>query len=197
MTGTQRSGDGSSEGTRLIGFGAPAEFGAHVFKVDIPPGRSGNVVLSEEFGLKAGLDGTPDRIVRAILKRPLWTPLADIARRDFNARLRAFKAPAGIWKPHENLLDRMLGKELAVLMWASESATSDQLETITKKWSALRPEERWWLYAMTSAEAGGAEERNRGWRKALFFALSDDMGKSTVSISTKEVDKGERISLFL
>ena len=183
--------------TRLIGFGAPSEFGAHVFKVDVPPGRSGNVVLTEEFGLKAGLDGVPDRAVRAVLKRSLWTPLADIARRDFNTRLRASKAPAGSWKPNENLLDRMLGKELAVLMWACEPATSDQLETITKKWSALRPEERWWLYAMTSAEAGGAEERNRGWRKALFFALSDDLGSSTVASGSKEIDKGEKVSLFL
>ena len=50
---------------------------------------------------------------------------------------------------------------------------------------------------MTSAEAGGAEERNRGWRKALFFALSDDLGSSTVASDSKEIDKGEKVSLFL
>lgn len=187
----------STQSTKLIGFGAPAEYGAHVFKVQIPPGRSGLVVLSEEFGLRAGIDGTPERIVRAQLDRSLWTPLADISRRDFNARLRATKSSPGAWKPQENVLDRMLGKELAILMWAAEPASSDELTTICEKWSALRPEERWWLYAMTSAEAGGVGDRNRGWRKALFYALSDGEGRSATSVKIPEAETSERMSLFL
>ncbi len=187
----------SPQPAKLIGFGAPAEYGAHVFKVQIPPGRSGLVVLSEEFGLRAGVDGTPERIIRAQLDRALWTPLADISRRDFNARLRATKSTPGTWKPQENLLDRMLGKELAVLMWAAEPASSEQITTICEKWSALRPEERWWLYAMSSAEAGGVEDQNRGWRRALFYALSDGGGKSTMSSKVPEVEIAERVSLFL
>ncbi|CAG4907464.1 anti-phage-associated DUF3780 domain-containing protein [Acidithrix sp. C25] len=183
--------------TKLIGFGAPAEYGAHVFKVQIPPGRSGLVVLSEEFGLRAGVDGTPERIIRAQLDRSLWTPLADISRRDFNARLRATKSSPGTWKPQENVLDRMLGKELAILMWAAEPASSKEIDTICEKWSALRPEERWWLYSMTSAEAGGVGDRNRGWRKALFYALSDGEGMSTTSVKIPEAETSERMSLFL
>ena len=46
-------------------------------------------------------------------------------------------------------------------------------------WAALRPEERWWLFAMTAAEAGMPEDTQRGWRRALFLALSD--GEKPVS----------------
>jgi hypothetical protein len=67
----------------------------------------------------------------------------------------------------------MLGKELAVLMWAAERAGDDKLDVISVKWTALRPEERWWLYAMTAAQGGLAEDGNRGWRQALYYALSD------------------------
>jgi hypothetical protein len=44
---------------------------------------------------------------------------------------------------------------------------------ICSKWAALRPEERWWLFAMTVAEAGLPDDTSRGWRRALFHALSD------------------------
>jgi hypothetical protein len=59
------------------------------------------------------------------------------------------------------------------LAWAVETANSDQLPVICTKWAALRPEERWWLFSVTVAECGLAEDTQRGWRRALFFALSD------------------------
>jgi len=70
-------------------------------------------------------------------------------------------------------VDRLLGKELCVLAWAAETANEEQLPVICSKWAALRPEERWWLFAMTVAEAGLPEDTHRGWRRALFYALSD------------------------
>ena len=72
-----------------------------------------------------------------------------------------------------NLVDRLLGKELCVLAWAAETASEEQLPIICSKWAALRPEERWWLFAMTVAEAGLPDDSQRGWRRALFHALSD------------------------
>jgi hypothetical protein len=47
------------------------------------------------------------------------------------------------------------------------------MPVICSKWAALRPEERWWLFAMTVAEAGLPEDTQRGWRRALFHALSE------------------------
>jgi hypothetical protein len=55
----------------------------------------------------------------------------------------------------------------------AETANDDQIPVICGNWAALRPEERWWLFAMTAAEAGLPEDTQRGWRRALFHALSD------------------------
>ena len=60
-----------------------------------------------------------------------------------------------------------------MLAWAAEMANDEQLPVIGSKWAALRPEERWWLFSMTVAEAGLPDDTQRGWRRALFFALSD------------------------
>lgn len=158
---------------KLTGFGASAAFGAHVFKLDLPAGNAGDVVLTEEFGYLAGLNGMPERETRACFPRRHWKPLGEAALKDFNARLRERKASIGKWNIGETLLDRMLGKELCVLLWAAEHAHPEQLDAICLRWTTLRPEERWWLYAMTAAQGGQAQDRERGWRKALFHALSD------------------------
>jgi hypothetical protein len=79
----------------------------------------------------------------------------------------------GRWHTGTNLVDRLLGKELCVLAWAAETANPEQISVICSKWAALRPEERWWLFSMTVAEAGLPEDAQRGWRRALFSALSD------------------------
>lgn len=156
------------------GFGAPSSFGAHVFKINIPPGRAGKVVIREDFGYLAGRDGVPEFELRAQIERKFWTPLADIVKRDFNTRLRARRLPTGVWLPGDVAIERMLGKELCILLWAVEHAeTTEQVEVIVKKWAALRPEERWWMYAMTAAEGGTVNDTQRGWHKALFHALSD------------------------
>lgn len=162
-----------SKAAETVGFGAPAEFGAHVFVVDIPASRAADVHISEHYGYKGGDNGIPYDEVRVVLSRRVWSGIADSARRDFNERLKAGKLPAGRWTAGETKVDRLLGKELTVLAWAAEVATDEQLPIICRRWSALRPEERWWLFAMTVAEAGLAEDRDRGWRKALQFALSD------------------------
>jgi hypothetical protein len=102
-----------------------------------------------------------------------WSAIADISRREFNDRLKAAKVTTGRWHTGTNLVDRLLGKELCILAWAAETANDDQLPVIASKWAALRPEERWWLFSMTAAEAGLPEDTQRGWRRALFLALSD------------------------
>jgi hypothetical protein len=181
---------------KFTGFGARDEFGAHIFKATIPPGRAGNVVLTENYGYLAGYEGTPEFEVRAILPRLKWGKLADAARKDFNARLRARRVPPSTWKPNENILDRMLGKELCVLMWAAELAGEAQLDTICARWTALRPEERWWLYAMTVAEGGLAEDGKRGWRKALYYALSDNGAIGSQEKKKIHVENSIRNSLF-
>jgi len=158
---------------RAVDFGAPTDFGAHLFRVEIPAGRGQPVLIVEDYGYRGEQGGTPRAEERVLLSRSVWSAIADTARREFNARLKVAKVPTGRWHTGRNLVDRLLGRELCVLAWAAETATSDQLPVIGSKWAALRPEERWWLFAMTVAEAGLPEDTQRGWRRALFHALSD------------------------
>jgi hypothetical protein len=156
-----------------IDFGAPDKFGAHRFRVEIPAARTASVTILEEYGYRGAEGGAPLEEARVILPRSVWSAIAECARREFNERLKTAKVRTGRWRTGDNLVDRLLGRELCVLAWAAETASEEQLPVICSKWAALRPEERWWLFAMTVAEAGLPEDTRRGWRRALFFALSD------------------------
>jgi hypothetical protein len=165
----------TDSGARLVtvDFGASAAFGAHVMRVQIPVSRTEPVKITEDYGYRGLEGGIPQEEDRVILDRHVWAAIAEAARRDFNERLKAAKVNVGRWHSGTNLVDRLLGKELCVLAWAAETASGDQLPVICNKWAALRPEERWWLFAMTVAEAGLPEDAHRGWRQALHVALSD------------------------
>ena len=162
-----------SERAKTVDFGAPADFGAQVIRVEIPASKTESVYIIEDYGYRGLEGGIPRDEERAILPRSIWSGIADPARREFNDRLKAAKVATGRWHAGTNLVDRLLGKELCVLAWAAESATPDQIPVICNKWAALRAEERWWLFSMTVAEAGLPGDTQRGWRRALFFALSD------------------------
>ena len=160
-----------------VDFGAPTTFGAHIFRVEIPVGKSDDVTIVEDYGYRGSENGIPKEEERVVLKREIWSAISDIAKREFNDRLKTAKLTAGRWHSGENLLDRLLGKELCVLAWAAETANEDSVSIICTKWAALRPEERWWLFSMTVAETGLPEDTGRGWRKALFHALSEGTKK--------------------
>lgn len=162
-----------SEKIHFVDFGAPEKFGTHLFRVEIPATRNESVRIIEDYGYRGQEGGIPRDEDRVILPRVVWSAISDIARREFNDRLKTVKVPTGRWHTGTNLVDRLLGKELCVLAWAAETANPDQIAVICSKWAALRPEERWWLFSMTVAEAGLPEDTQRGWRRALFLALSD------------------------
>ena len=180
-------------------FGASTDFGAHHFYVELPAEPKAAVSIYEAFGFDG--DETRRETVerRVLLARELWTKIRDDARRDFNARLKARKQSTGAWSVGQVKLDRFLGRELCVLAWAAEHAAPAECAVICRKWLALRPEERWWLYSKTAAEAGLAEDKDRGWRKALYCALSDGDGlKVPAGIKPKlrEQEEQENMSLF-
>ncbi|MDB5387811.1 MAG: hypothetical protein JWM11_3457 [Planctomycetaceae bacterium] len=162
-----------SDQPKTIDFGASTGFGTHLFRVEIPTARDESIKVVEDYGYLGQEGGIPRDEDRVSLKRQVWSGIADIARHEFNDRLKAAKVLTGRWHTGTNLVDRLLGKELCVLAWAAETANDDQIPVICSKWAALRPEERWWLFAMTVAESGLQEDTHRGWRRALFHALSD------------------------
>lgn len=159
----------------------PAE-STHHFLVTIPRGASAEIQVSEHFswdpetGSSAVTAGTAmDGQIRVVVARLKWDAIADDVRAEFNGRLRRMGRKPGSWKVGDNLLRRELGKELVLLAWAIEDADPALIPTALANWKGLVPEERWWLYTQTAAATGhGIHDRNRGWRKALRYALTEN-----------------------
>lgn len=159
----------------------PDESTSH-FLVIIPSGTTQSIVISEH------MSWDPDHIedsvhygentdgqVRSCLDRKKWNAIADVMRADFNTRLKKEGKLSGRWKPGPNLLNRILGKELTLLAWGIEDADPALIPNAIANWQGLTPEERWWLYTMTAAATGNyVTGRNRGWRKAVRYALTEN-----------------------
>jgi len=160
----------------------PEESPAH-FLVHIPTGSTLQVEISEhlswdaervQFSVHYGIE-RDDGQVRCRLPRSKWNEIAEVVRAEFNARLKKAGRKPGKWKPGYNPVARILGKELTLLAWAIEDADPALTATAVANWQGLSPEERWWLYTMTAAATGHhSTGRNRGWRKAVRFALTEN-----------------------
>ncbi len=157
---------------KTLGFGVPATSDPHHFKVIIPKANTGKVQISEYLGLQAQSDAFAV-IDRVLLERPRWTAIRSEVQRTFNARLKTHHVKTSAWKVGDNLVDRLLGKELCVLAWAIEGMDRDKIPVAVRNWLALRPEERWWLFGMTAISTGGINDGEKGWRLALRHALGD------------------------
>ncbi|MER2626391.1 MAG: DUF3780 domain-containing protein [Accumulibacter sp.] len=116
----------------------------------------------------------PRRTELAEISGTTWRKLSARAVRelaqDMNAdELEGKKAPS--LKTGTNRLSPLVGRELALLLWAlQEDGAPDQLEAILHGWRELAREERWWLYAKAAAHG---QQTGTGWRRALFHALSE------------------------
>jgi hypothetical protein len=168
---------------KIEGFGFNPAESEHHFIVTIPAGSSEKVIMSEHFDLdetdgkrqlKISL-GREDSSVRIFLDRSKWNAIADHVRAEFNQRLKKAGLKTARWKTGKTPLSRLFGKELILLAWAIEDADPSLIPVAIKNWLGLMPEERWWLYTMTNAATGHAVYgRNKGWRKAVRFALTEN-----------------------
>ncbi len=173
----------SSQDILTCAFGFdPAESSTH-FLVLIPAGSTLPVEISEHLSwnqeqLESSVHyGTnrEDGQLRCRLARSKWNDIADVVRSEFNVRLKKLGRRAGKWKVGYNVVGRLLGKELTLLAWAIEDADPALISTAVANWQGLSHEERWWLYTMTAAATGNyAIGRNRGWRKAVRYALTEN-----------------------
>jgi hypothetical protein len=172
LTGKPKTSQRAGYAHRTLGFGVPATSDPHHFVVRIPRGNSAAVLICEHLGM--GSETAREQVIdRVLLERPRWTAIRAEVQRAFNARLKEHNLATGTWKVGDTPVDRLLGKELCVLAWAIERLEPEKIGIAVRNWLALRPEERWWLFGMTSIATGGIGDVDKGWRVALRFALGD------------------------
>ncbi len=112
---------------------------------------------------------------KVLLNYDRWSKISTFARVEFNQRMRAGGFRSSHFTKGINRVHRLFGKELMVLAWAIEDADPGKIPQAVENWLGLKPEERWWLYTMTNAATGHPNlGRNKGWRKALRFALTEN-----------------------
>ena len=170
----------------LLGFGFDPEQTEHCFLVTIPASKAktAEVYISEHYHWQEPENGEAihptfndqDAQLKAVLSRMMWDQIEEYIKAEFNRRLRNLGQKSGRWlKKGQVPVDRTLGKELCLLAWALEDADPALAQTAINNWLGLAPEERWWLYTMTNAATGhGTKGRNKGWRKAVRFALTEN-----------------------
>ena len=165
---------------QFVGFGFDPGESAHHFAVILPEREEDAVTVEERFAWHDGSDAIEGAgrslVVKVFLDRYRWDRIADAARGQFNARIRANGHRSVAWKKGQpNILPPHFGKELTLLAWAVEEMDESLIPNVIANWTGLEPEERWWLYTtvnatFTQAEAG----KDRGWRKAIKIAFSEN-----------------------
>jgi hypothetical protein len=172
-----------------IGFGFNPDDSEHHFLVSIPKHHSENIIIYERFKWQRDqesqeIDENIDK-PKVTLSYKKWKIIEDSLGNEFNSRLRQNNLPISKWKPGQNILERLLGKELILLAWAIEDVDESLISIAVRNWQGLSPEERWWLFTMTNASTGGLYDK-KGWRKALRYALTEN----------PIMEKDKQISLF-
>jgi hypothetical protein len=171
---------------KTTGFGVPNDIDPHHFVVDIPAARANPVVITEQFGLSGGSNGLPDSLERCRLNQDAWNAIRKELERVLNDRLKEKKLVTSRWKSGKNQVERLLGRELCVLAWAIEAAPKEAIPNAIRNWTGLKPEERWWLFAMAASMTGTSQDVDIGWRKALRVALTENpTGEEVVAIRAK------------
>lgn len=111
----------------------------------------------------------------AQMKRCIWDELiasallGELARRREGVDRRKLNNKAAVD------LERHEGKEAILLFWVAERTSEpDVLRRSIVNWRGLSPEERWWLVTQAMATEGRPEYApDRGWRQAIFIALTE------------------------
>jgi hypothetical protein len=148
----------------------------HCYLVSISKGKDAKTQVYEVFGRAPDpgeREWAPETLLRCEVPRATWDAISGEVRAEFNRRLKSMEKPAGRWGADETAVQRLLGKEMLVLLWAIEQGNVSAEETAVaiRNWLGLKPEERWWLYTMTAAATGYAHQAAMGWRNALRAAL--------------------------
>lgn len=167
-----------SDKQACLGFGFKPNESLHHILVCIPEKKDSNVIIYERLSWqdeegKQTINVYGEDQAKAEISKHKWKLLEDTLRTEFNNRLKKQNMPTGRFTIGQTTVERLLGKELLVLVWAVEDCDPASVPKAICNWLGLSPEERWWLYTMTNAATGKIDDRE-GWRKALRYALCDN-----------------------
>lgn len=159
-----------------IGFGYIPEEVKHHFLIVIPNVKNEQVVVYERFvwnESEAQTSDTDYQNAKVFLDRHKWDLVKDAIQNELNNSLKSKKIKVGKFIQGDNPIERLLGKEVVLLLWAIEDSDPSLIPTAIKNWLGFSKEERWWLFTMTNATTGHADDK-RGWRKAIRYAITEN-----------------------
>ncbi|MEP3665223.1 MAG: DUF3780 domain-containing protein [Roseibium sp.] len=171
---------------KTIGFGVKDKAWQGCFLLRVPKGRNDPIDLIEDFGISAGED-EPQGVARCSVDRHVWRSVADGVRTYLNRRLKAKKMKVGRFMVGENKIERLLGREVSVLLYALENCTVDEAPSVFQGWSDYRPEELWWLFNQIDKSGGYINDPQVGWRRSIKTILGERIAPET-SRSRKRVN---------
>ncbi len=111
--------------------------------------------------------------LKVSLNRHKWDLVKPALEMELNRILKEDNKRVARFKIGQNPVERLLGKEMMVLLWAIEDCDPVVIPRAIKNWLGFSREERWWLFTMTNAATGGADDKI-GWRIALRYALTQN-----------------------
>jgi len=182
----------SSSGKQMIlGFGFSPDESLHHFLVTIPVKEDSMVTVYERFSWQSGarkqkINVYDDDKPKAEISKHKWKLLVEAMQTEFNKRLKIEKKPSGKFVT-QTPLGQLYGKEMLVLVWSVQDCDPSVVDIAVRNWLGLAPEERWWLYTMTNAATGGLND-NRGWRKALRYALTENPVEESRQCSIHDIE---------
>lgn len=159
----------------FVGFGYNPKESDNHFYVIIPDEKNEEIQVFERFSWDDEENQKIHRrdILKLKISRYKWSKISLDVTSEFNSRLKTEKKPSGKFMVGGNPIDKLLGKELMVLLWGIENNDPAGIPTAVRNWLGLLPEERWWLYTTTNASTGGINDK-KGWRTALRYALCEN-----------------------
>lgn len=168
---------------KAFGFGYVPEESRHHFLLLTPKSPQQEIAVYERFEWNESEDqmsGLRKESLKVTLVRHKWNAIRDPLTMTFNNRLKDRDVVVGKFKVGYVPVERLLGKEMILLMWAIEDSDPKLIPTAIRNWLGLSPEERWWLFTMANAVTGHADDK-RGWRKALRYALTENPADEDVN----------------
>lgn len=139
------------------------------FEFLVEPGKSGTCVLEAVVQTERG----PQRTEVARIPASTWRAVAAPAVKELAAGMegeeRENEVPS--LRTGLNRISPLVGRELGLLLIVvMEEGAPGQIEALLHAWRELAREERWWLYSKAAAPG---QRPGRGWRRALFHALTE------------------------